>query len=104
MRDSSGRYEHWMSAYQSAYSSPNQLSMMMRCPNCEANELNLVYVIYGSDPSQGHGAFWCDACREGLALGPAPVPADGVTVNLAEVDIPGFRIVPPPGRGMPSSE
>ena len=90
-----------MRSYQTAYSSPNRLSTMM-CPNCEANDLNLVYVIYGSDQGQAHGAFWCGACLEGLALGPAPVPPQAVVVNLQDVDIPRFRIVPPPGRAKPS--
>ena len=103
MSDTPASYEQWIRCFDAVYSSVNQLSEI-RCPNCAENALNLVFIIYGSDEHEGHGAFWCDACLAGLALGPTSVPADGLTVRLEEADIPQFRIVQPPGRAEPLSE
>jgi hypothetical protein len=96
-------FDDWMSLYGLAYSSVDRLSTM-ECPNCGVVQLNLVFVIYGTDDHDGHAAFWCGACLHGVAPGPASVPSGAMTVRREMAKIPAFRIVPPPGAQPPITQ
>jgi hypothetical protein len=68
-------FEEWLGLWNRAYAHPDQISGLA-CPNCGARELSLRFVVQ-TRQDEGNVAFWCDGCLEGVALGPATVPALG---------------------------
>jgi hypothetical protein len=58
--------------------------------------------MYTERVDEGHAAFWCDACLQGIALGPSRIPAEGERVRRDEASVPRYRLVQQPGGRGPS--
>jgi len=89
-------YDQWFGMYQQVYREPSLLPNL-RCPNCGNQTLHLVFKVAQEGDPQGVAVFWCQTCLFGLPLMRGRVP-EGGPIATNEVQIPNYRIVPPPGR------
>jgi len=74
----------------------------LACPDCSASALRLVYVVVDLVDRLGYGAFWCDACLQGISLSRAEAPAGAAVALFGEtagVSIPDYAVVSPQVSG-----
>jgi hypothetical protein len=86
-------YEQWVEAFQRACKAPDRLEEL-RCPNCGARALRLLFVVAEEDDGDGRAVFWCDDCRYGLMPNRSVVPPGGRRVT-DDPEVPDYKIVPP---------
>jgi hypothetical protein len=78
MREQKAPWNEWLAAYQRVYDAlPG--SSDVRCPNCGASALRLVFTGLRQD-RLGYASFWCDSCLFGIHLSRTFVP-DGVDME-----------------------
>jgi hypothetical protein len=89
--------EDWLQAY-SQYWDAAPKGPFVPCPECDAPTLGLVF---GTTPTATTGVafFWCDTCRNGIAVSRATVKVGVETIALSASNeerakrIPEYRIV-----------
>jgi hypothetical protein len=89
-------YDQWLEVFQLAYRAP-QLVSELACPNCDARELHLRFLLYEDQGHEANAVFWCGSCLEGMAPGPSEVPGGCTPVRREDAGVPNYRIVPPAG-------
>jgi hypothetical protein len=82
----------FLNAYQIAYLDPGAIDKIS-CPNCDAKQLCLCYLVSDLSATDGKLKFWCNNCLKGLMPTRAKVPARAARILEGTEEFPNYEIL-----------